>query len=91
LHALSRNAATASTFIPARTNAGAGEISLLRMIGFSAITPPSVLNILYSTKEVMQYKKPNEVDLQLSNSAMEPINHRGLKSMAVSLQAQSIA
>ncbi len=39
----------------------------------------------------MQYKKPNKVDLQLSNSAMEPINHRGLKSMAVSLQAQSIA
>jgi hypothetical protein len=27
------------------------------MIGFLAITPPSVLNILYSTKEVMQYKK----------------------------------
>jgi hypothetical protein len=39
----------------------------------------------------MQYKKPNEGGLQLSNSAMEPINHSGLKSMAVSLQAQSIA
>jgi hypothetical protein len=28
---------------------------------------------------VMQYKKPNEVDLQLSNSAMEPINHRRIE------------
>jgi hypothetical protein len=42
-------------------------------------------------KDVMQYKKPNEGGLQLSNSAMEPINHSGLKSVAVSLQAQSTA
>ena len=34
---------------------------------------------------VMQYKKPNEGGLQLSNSAMEPINHSGLQSMAVNL------
>jgi hypothetical protein len=30
-------------------------------------------------QEVMQYKKPNKVDLQLSNSAMEPINHRRIE------------
>jgi hypothetical protein len=39
----------------------------------------------------MQYKKPNEGGHLVSNSAMEPINQNGLKSMVVSLQAQSTA
>ena len=51
---------------------------------------PLALSLTYH-KGVMQYKKPNQGDLQLSNSVTEPINHSGLNSTAVSLQARSIA
>src|SRR5712664_3519547 len=83
--------------MPARMSAGGAAITssavkTMGSFGSLGMDPPPPHPLLLSIiKEVMQYKKPNKVDLQLSNSAMEPINHRGLKSMAVSLQAQSIA